>query len=55
MSPSMSENDGAYSKFWQLAHHYTRICSREKAGVLDKMFEELQRPQVVRIRIEAAS
>jgi len=27
----------------------------EKAGVLDKMFEELQRQQVVRIRIEAAS
>ena len=26
-----------------------------KAGVLDKMFEELQREQVVRIRIEAVS
>jgi len=27
----------------------------EKAGVLDKMFQELQREQVVRIRIEAVS
>ena len=26
-----------------------------KAGVLDKMFEELQREQVVRIKIEAVS
>jgi hypothetical protein len=26
-----------------------------KAGVLDRMFEELQRAQVVRIRIEAVS
>lgn len=34
---------------------YTRMRRWEKAGVLDKMFEELQRKQVVRIRIEAVS
>ena len=34
---------------------YTRMRRWEKAGVLDKMFEELQREQVVRIRIEAVS
>ena len=34
---------------------YTRMRRRTKAGVLDKMFEELQREQVVRIKIEAVS
>ncbi|MNV50468.1 hypothetical protein D3C71_1424820 [compost metagenome] len=34
---------------------YTRMRRCAKAGVLDKMFEELQREQVVRIRIEAVS
>src|SRR3954470_4392385 len=34
---------------------YTRMRRWTKAGVLDKMFEELQREQVVRIRIEAVS
>ena len=34
---------------------YTRMRRWEKAGVLDKMFQELQREQVVRIRIEAVS
>ena len=34
---------------------YTRMRRWEKAGVLDKMFPELQREQVVRIRIEAVS
>src|SRR5947199_10149195 len=34
---------------------YTRMRRWAKAGVLDKMFEELQREQVVRIRIEAVS
>ena len=34
---------------------YTRMRRWAKAGVLDKMFEELQRQQVVRIRIEAVS
>src|SRR5258708_31811390 len=32
---------------------YTRMRRWEKAGVLDKMFAELQREQVVRIKIEA--
>src|SRR3989442_1617959 len=34
---------------------YTRMRRWEKAGVLDKMFAELQREQVVRIKIEAVS
>ena len=34
---------------------YTRMRRWAKAGVLDRMFEELQREQVVRIRIEAVS
>ncbi len=34
---------------------YTRMRRWERAGVLDKMFQELQREQVVRIRIEAVS
>ena len=34
---------------------YTRMRRWAKAGVLDKMFEELQREQVVRIKIEAVS
>lgn len=34
---------------------YTRMRRWTKAGVLDKMFEELQREQVIRIRIEAVS
>ena len=34
---------------------YTRMNRWTKAGVLDRMFEELQRAQVVRIRIEAVS
>jgi len=34
---------------------YTRMRRWAKAGVLDKMFEELQRQQVVRIKIEAVS
>jgi len=34
---------------------YTRMRRWAKAGVLDKMFQELQREQVVRIRIEAVS
>ncbi|WP_431274653.1 IS5 family transposase [Variovorax ureilyticus] len=34
---------------------YTRMNRWAKAGVLDRMFEELQRAQVVRIRIEAVS
>jgi transposase len=34
---------------------YTRMRRWTKAGVLDKMFKELQREQVVRIKIEAVS
>jgi transposase len=34
---------------------YTRMRRWTKAGVLDKMFEELQREQVVRIKVEAVS
>ena len=34
---------------------YTRMNRWTKAGVLDRMFEELQRAQIVRIRIEAVS
>ncbi|MES2841975.1 IS5 family transposase [Hydrogenophaga sp. RAC07] len=34
---------------------YTRMNRWTKAGVLDRMFEELQRAQVVRIKIEAVS
>ena len=34
---------------------YTRMRRWQKAGVLDRMFEELQREQVVRIKIEAVS
>lgn len=34
---------------------YTRMNRWAKAGVLDRIFEELQKAQVVRIRIEAVS
>jgi transposase len=34
---------------------YTRMNRWTKSGVLDRMFEELQRAQVVRIKIEAVS
>lgn len=34
---------------------YTRMHRWTKAGVLDRMFEALQREQVVRIKIEAVS
>ena len=34
---------------------YTRMSRWTKAGVLNRMFEELQRQQVVRIKIEAVS
>ena len=34
---------------------YTRMNRWTKAGVLDRVFEELQRAQVVRIKIEAVS
>ncbi len=34
---------------------YTRMNRWSKSGVLDRVFEELQREQIVRIRIEAVS
>ena len=34
---------------------YTRMNRWSKSGVLDQVFEQLQREQVVRIRIEAVS
>lgn len=34
---------------------YTRMRRWAKSGVLDRVFEELQREQLVRIRIEAVS
>lgn len=34
---------------------YTRMNRWSKAGVLDRVFEELQRSQIVGIKIEAAS
>ena len=34
---------------------YTRMNRWSKLGVLDRVFEQLQRSQVVRIRIEAVS
>ena len=34
---------------------YTRMSRWAKAGVLEKVFEELQRSQVIRIKIEAVS
>ena len=34
---------------------YTRMNRWSKSGVLDRVFEELQRSQIVRIRIEAVS
>jgi len=34
---------------------YTRMSRWSKAGVLDKVFEQLQRRQLVRIKIEAVS
>ena len=34
---------------------YTRMNRWAKSGVLDRVFEELQQAQVVRIRIEAVS
>jgi transposase len=34
---------------------YTRMSRWAKAGVLDRMFEQLQAQQIVRVRIEAVS
>ena len=34
---------------------YTRMSRWSKSGVLDRVFEQLQRQQIVRIRVEAVS
>lgn len=34
---------------------YTRMSRWDKSGVLDRVFEQLQRQQIVRIRVEAVS
>ncbi len=34
---------------------YTRMNRRAKAGVLDRLFERMQREQLIRIKIEAVS
>jgi hypothetical protein len=41
--------------FWQLAHDYTRMNRWSKSGVLDRLFEQLQRAQIIGIKIEAVS
>ena len=46
---------GLPEKFGNWHTVYTRMRRWTKAGVLDKMFEQLQRQQVVRIKIEALS
>lgn len=46
---------GLPKKFGNWHTVYTRMRRWTEAGVLDKMFEELQREQVVRIKIEAVS
>jgi len=39
----------------KLVTKFIRVSYRTKSGVLDRMFEELQKVQVVRIKIEAVS
>jgi len=39
----------------QLAHHLYANDRWSKSGVMDRVFEELQKSQVVRIKIEAVS
>ena len=46
---------GAASTVWQLATVYTRMNRWSKNGVLDRVFEQLQREQIVRIKLEAVS
>jgi len=46
---------GLPKRFGNWHNIYTRMNRWSKAGVLDRVFEELQRAQVVRIRIEAVS
>ena len=46
---------GLPKKFGNWHTIYTRMRRWTKAGVLDRMFEELQREQIVRIKIEAVS
>ena len=46
---------GLPKKFGNWHTIYTRMNRWSKAGVLDRVFEQLQRAQVVRIKIEAVS
>ena len=46
---------GLPKKFGNWHTIYTRMNRWSKAGVLDRVFEQLQRAQVVRIKIEAES
>jgi transposase len=46
---------GLLKRFGNWHTIYTRMNRWTKAGVLDRMFEELPRAQVVRIKIEAVS
>ena len=46
---------GLFTRFGNWHTIYTRMNRWSKAGVLDRVFEELQRAQVVRIKIEAVS
>jgi transposase len=46
---------GLPSRFGNWHTIYTRMNRWAKAGVLDRVFEQLQQSQVVRIRIEAVS
>ena len=46
---------GLPSRFGRWHAIYTRMNRRSKNGVLDRVFEHLQREQLVRIRLEAVS
>ena len=53
MSPSRAANGAALPKRFGNWHTiYTRMNRWSKNGVLDAVFEKLQREQLVRIRIE---
>ena len=42
-------------EIWPLAHHLHAHESLDQGGVLDRLFEHLQREQIIRIKIEAVS
>jgi len=45
----------AAEAIWQLAYDLYAHKPRAKAGVLDRLFAQLQREQLIRIKIEAVS